>query len=220
MNGDIPLLHTKIEEKYARKIVRTARVKKDLEACIASFDCAIEMFYDLHSKRADLKAFNAEYPRDSIKLQSLFCNGFVSYGRVFVDSAVSHTRLYSGEEGEKFLPLHKYAMEVMRHGYYAHTNVNVFDEPIVAATFFPGPYPQFFGMVSNLNFSHVFEDTLILDMLEMAKFAYSKIENQLKERLDDLERMIRTRQMIPTLANKAVYATQLPAPPRPPTIGQ
>lgn len=218
MLGDVPLLHARIPDKYTKKIVTSARVRKDLEVCIASFSRALSTLMDVHNSGGDIRSMNERYPEEIVRFQAFLSSGFVSYGRVFVDSYVDHKRLYSEEDGERFIELHQWAMEVMRNGYYAHTGVNMFDDPVIAATFMHADGLRFTGLVSDLNYSFIFEDEMVLNMLEMAEFAYAYINRRLLKQLDALHKMLMEKDMMGELAASAVYATRLPCHARPPKL--
>ncbi len=218
MLGDVPLLHARIPDKYTKKIVTSARVRKDLEVCIASFNRALSTLMDVHNSDGDISSMNEKFPEEIVRFQAFLSCGFVSYGRVFVDSYVDHKRLYSEEEGERFVELHQWAMEVMRNGYYAHTGVNMFDDPVIAATFLHANGQSFTGLVSDINYSFIFEDEMVLNMLEMAEFAYAYINRRLLDQLEALHKMLIEKNMMSELAASAVYATRLPCHAPPPKL--
>lgn len=218
MLGDEPITHTVIEQKLCRKIVNLARIKKDLEICVASLNAALELMIDMWNSGKQLNSVNAEYPEDSLTFQALICTAFVSYGRAFVDSAIDHRRIYSTDSGRRYADLHAWAMDSMRHGYFAHTRSHPFDVPVVAATFFPMRGLAYRGIVSNLNFHLHVDETAIQDMLEMAEYVYNDVCDRLMKRIDDLDDYLRKSGKLPELAQASVYVTEIPAPPKPPRL--
>lgn len=217
MCRDEPAMHALIEQKYCRKLINCARVKKDLETAIAAFSSALDVVTDDLNGEIP-RSINAHYPAEGVKLQSLVCNGFVSYGRAFVDSAIDHKRLYSTDEGKRYAELHKWAMEHMRHGYFAHSSAHPFDVPVVVASFRPMASMAYSGLVSNLNFCIDIGADALADMIEMAEFALAHICEKMQGHMADLDRFLHSQNLLPSLAKAAKYVTEFPPIARPPSL--